>query len=83
MGVLRSTQSMEAEVEEMRAALLLTGACRRGAGAAKRAAEGAPEARTVCVTGGASFVGFALVHRLLRHGYHVRLALETQGWYCT
>ncbi|XP_015692797.2 cinnamoyl-CoA reductase-like SNL6 [Oryza brachyantha] len=83
MGVLRSTQSMEAEVEEMRAALLRhgAGAWRSGA-AAKRAAgaeEGAaPEARTVCVTGGISFVGLAVVDRLLRHGYIVRLALETQ-----
>jgi hypothetical protein len=38
----------------------------------------APEARTVCVTGGISFVGLAVVDRLLRHGYAVRLALETQ-----
>ncbi|KAF0923553.1 hypothetical protein E2562_006556 [Oryza meyeriana var. granulata] len=83
MGVLRSTQSMEAEVEEMRAALLHHGAgAWRSGGAAKRAAgaeEGAaPEARTVCVTGGISFVGLAVVDRLLRHGYTVRLALETQ-----
>uniref|UniRef100_A0A0E0L655 3-beta hydroxysteroid dehydrogenase/isomerase domain-containing protein n=1 Tax=Oryza punctata TaxID=4537 RepID=A0A0E0L655_ORYPU len=84
MGVLRSTQSMEAEVEEMRAALAPLGrhdAWRSGA-AAKRVAgaeEGAaPEARTVCVTGGISFVGLAVVDRLLRHGYAVRLALETQ-----
>jgi nucleoside-diphosphate-sugar epimerase len=33
----------------------------------------------VCVTGGISFVGLAVVDRLLRHGYAVRLALETQG----
>ncbi|KAK3137907.1 hypothetical protein QOZ80_5AG0362000 [Eleusine coracana subsp. coracana] len=80
MGVLRSTQSMEAEVEEMRAALLLTGAgaCWRAAKRAARAQEGAAEARTVCVTGGTSFLGFAVVDRLLRHGYSVRLALETQ-----
>jgi hypothetical protein len=88
MGVLRSTQSMEAEVEEMRAALLLgpglaawrssgTG----GAAAAKAGAEeGAAEPRAVCVTGGISFLGLAVVDRLLRHGYTVRLALETQGW---
>lgn len=88
MGVLRSTQSLEAEVEEMRAALMLHGAWawRPGAGggaAAKRAARAAEpagaEARTVCVTGGTSFLGFAVVDRLLRHGYDVRLALETQG----
>jgi nucleoside-diphosphate-sugar epimerase len=34
---------------------------------------------TVCVTGGISFIGFAVVDRLLRLGYTVRLALETQG----
>ncbi|KAG2625546.1 cinnamoyl-CoA reductase-like SNL6 [Panicum virgatum] len=86
MGVLRSTQSLEAEVEEMRAALLLHGAGfgarRPGGAAAKRAARAdeaaGAEARTVCVTGGTSFVGFAVVDRLLRHGYNVRLALETQ-----
>lgn len=79
---------MQAEVEEMRAALF-----HGGGGAAgwrpsagdndvKRAVdgdEGAAGPRTVCVTGGISFVGFAIVDRLLRHGYTVRLALETQG----
>jgi hypothetical protein len=35
--------------------------------------------RIVCVTGGISFVGFAVVNRLLEVGYTVRLALETQG----
>ncbi|CAM0953595.1 unnamed protein product [Alopecurus aequalis] len=87
MGVLRSTQSMAAEVEELRAALLLgpgVGAWRRsGAGAAALksgpgAEEGAAEPRAVCVTGGISFLGLAVVDRLLRHGYTVRLALETQ-----
>ncbi|KAL5221786.1 hypothetical protein ABZP36_026499 [Zizania latifolia] len=88
MGVLRSTQSMQAEVEEMRAALLhghgaTAAGWRPSAGDAdvKRAAggdEGAAAPRTVCVTGGISFVGFAVVDRLLRHGYTVRLALETQ-----
>ena len=84
--MLRSTQSLEAEVEEMRAALLLHGAGAwrpGGGGAAKRAARAAEaagaEARTVCVTGGTSFLGFAVVDCLLRHGYDVRLAIETQG----
>ncbi|NP_001288486.1 cinnamoyl-CoA reductase 1 [Zea mays] len=82
MGVLRSTQSLEAEVDELRAALL-AGGWRRSAGHAdaKRAPRGdagGAAARAVCVTGGISFVGFAVVDRLLRHGYTVRLALETQ-----
>jgi hypothetical protein len=83
MGVLRSTQSLEAEVDELRAALL-AGGWHRSAGHAdaKRAPQGdarGAAARAVCVTRGISFVGFAVVDRLLRHGYTVRLALETQG----
>ena len=90
MGVLRSTQSLQAEVDELRASLLVDGGrgaavgWRRSAGHAdaKRAPGGevgGAAAATVCVTGGISFVGFAVVDRLLRHGYTVRLALETQG----
>lgn len=82
MGVLRSTQSLQAEVEEMRAALLLPGGAAAGwkpSGGDAGGEEGAAGPRTVCVTGGISFVGFAIVDRLLRQGYTVRLALETQG----
>lgn len=98
MGVLRSTQSLQAEVDELRAALGLAGSgghgeaaggggWRRSAGRGHADAKRAPggdagagaAARAVCVTGGISFVGFAVVDRLLRHGFTVRLALETQG----
>ncbi|GJN18273.1 hypothetical protein PR202_gb05416 [Eleusine coracana subsp. coracana] len=83
MGVLRSTQSLQAEVDELRASLMVGAGWRPSGGHAhaKRAPgdePGAASARTVCVTGGISFVGFAVVDRLLRHGYTVRLALETQ-----
>ncbi|XP_072967101.1 cinnamoyl-CoA reductase-like SNL6 isoform X2 [Typha angustifolia] len=87
MGVLRSTQSLEAEVEEMRA-MLLRGSEGFGGGewkmrspAVKREMDGdggAEHGTMVCVTGGISFVGFAVVNRLLALGYTVRLALETQ-----
>nr|CAB3477725.1 unnamed protein product [Digitaria exilis] len=94
MGVLRSTHSLQAEVDELRAELPAGGGGVHGpAGGwrrrsdAKRApgadeAGGGADARAVCVTGGISFVGFAVVDRLLRHGYTVRLALETQGTGC-
>ncbi|KAG6533067.1 cinnamoyl-CoA reductase-like SNL6 [Zingiber officinale] len=36
------------------------------------------EGREVCVTGGVSFVGSAIVQRLLRRGYAVRLLVESQ-----
>jgi hypothetical protein len=83
--MLRSTQSLEAEVDELRVVLLAGGGgWRRSAGHAdaKRAPRGnagGAVARAVYVTGGISFVGFAIVDRLLQHGYTVHLALETQG----
>jgi hypothetical protein len=84
MVVLRSTQSLQAEVDELRASLLVGPGWRHSGrhADAKRTPGGEPggaAARAVCVTGGISFVGFAVVDRLLRHGYTVRLALETQG----
>ncbi|XP_065022395.1 cinnamoyl-CoA reductase-like SNL6 isoform X1 [Musa acuminata AAA Group] len=87
MGVLRSTESLEAEIEEMREALLRSGGIGRahvrkaGSGSVQRRADGdggVGDERTVCVTGGISFVGFAVVNHLLDRGYTVRLALETQ-----
>ncbi|THU46565.1 hypothetical protein C4D60_Mb09t06270 [Musa balbisiana] len=86
MGVLRSTESLEAEIEEMREALLRSGGIGRtqvrkeGSGSFRRRADGdggVGDERTVCVTGGISFVGFAVVNHLLDRGYTVRLALET------
>ncbi|TKV95273.1 hypothetical protein SEVIR_9G352100v4 [Setaria viridis] len=74
----------------MLAALLLHGvagfgARKSGGAAAKRASRleeaACAEARTVCVTGARSFVRFTVVDRLLHHGYNVRLALETQGFF--
>jgi hypothetical protein len=80
MGVLRSTQSLQAEVDELRASLLVENGWRpSGVRVDAKRAPGGAAARTVCVTGGISFIGFAVVDRLLRHGYTVRLALETQG----
>ncbi|URE09101.1 3-beta hydroxysteroid dehydrogenase/isomerase family [Musa troglodytarum] len=87
MGVLRSTASLEAEIEEMRETLLRSGGGGRadvlkaGPGGVRRRVVGdggGGDARTVCVTGGISFIGFAVVNRLLDRGYTVRLALQTQ-----
>lgn len=35
--------------------------------------------KLVCVTGGVSYFGFALVNRLLLHGYIVRVLVDNQG----
>ncbi|RWW14983.1 hypothetical protein BHE74_00007415 [Ensete ventricosum] len=85
MGVLRSTESLEAEIEEMllrRGGIGRTQVRKAGSGSVRRRAEGdgrVDDGRTVCVTGGISFVGFAVVNHLLDLGYTVRFALETQG----
>lgn len=88
MGVLRSTESLEAEVEAFREMLprgsgsLEFGAWKTGSGAVRRwtdGEEGEGHGRMVCVTSAVSFLGFAIVNRLLAHGYSVRLVLETQG----
>lgn len=86
MGVLRSTQSLQAEVEEMRHMLRGTSrdAFKMQPASVKRSTGGDQlegDQRLVCVTGGISFLGFAVVNRLLELGYTVRLALETQGHY--
>ncbi|KAJ8458485.1 hypothetical protein OPV22_031411 [Ensete ventricosum] len=84
MGVLRSTESLEAEIEEMllrRGGIGRTQVRKAGSGSVRRRAEGdgrVDDGRTVCVTGGISFVGFAVVNHLLDLGYTVRFALETQ-----
>ncbi|XP_010925686.1 cinnamoyl-CoA reductase-like SNL6 [Elaeis guineensis] len=87
MGVLRSTESLEAEVKEFREMLLRSGgglefgAWKRGSGAVRRGTggeEGEGHGRMVCVTSAVSFLGFAIVNRLLSLGYCVRLALENQ-----
>lgn len=84
MGVIRSTESREAEVEEFREMLLRgtgTTPWKRGPAAAPRRSEGdefAGDCRMVCVTSAVSFLGFAIVSRLFSRGYSVRLALENQ-----
>ncbi|KAG1346903.1 putative Cinnamoyl-CoA reductase-like SNL6 [Cocos nucifera] len=87
MGVLRSTESLEAEVKEFREMLFRSsgglefGAWKRGSGTVRRGTdgeEGEGQQRMVCVTSAVSFLGFAIVHRLLSLGYCVRLALENQ-----
>ena len=37
------------------------------------------EDKLVCVTSGVSFLGLALVNRLLLHGYSVRVLVDNQG----
>ncbi|KAJ6837518.1 cinnamoyl-CoA reductase-like SNL6 [Iris pallida] len=83
MGVLRSAESFQAEVEELRGMLLAGTAAAPRKGSAREAYGGDraedPD-RTVCVTAGISFVGFAVADCLLSRGYSVRLALDSQDF---
>lgn len=88
MGIWKSDAAV-AEAEELQKAIFRwtggggnaqkpgpDGVGRRSQG---RGGEWSEDGRTVCVTGGVSFVGSALVDRLLGRGYTVRLLVESQG----
>ncbi|KAG1368025.1 cinnamoyl-CoA reductase-like SNL6 [Cocos nucifera] len=87
MGVLRGTESLDAEMEAFREMLrrssgsLEFGAWKTGSGAVRRWTDGEERrghGTVVCVTSAVSFLGFAIVNRLLALGYSIRLAVETQ-----
>lgn len=84
MGIVRSEERQRAEIEELRCMLLACAAVHRrkdddGLGAPPRAAARDDGERTVCVTSGVSFLGRAVVDRLLLRGYSVRILVDTEG----
>lgn len=92
MGLVRSEERQRAEIEELRRVLLACAAVHRrkdgdGIGAPPRAAPRGDEdeddegdgGRAVCVTSGVSFLGRALVSRLLLRGYSVRILVDNEG----
>ncbi|KAJ0985850.1 hypothetical protein J5N97_004206 [Dioscorea zingiberensis] len=86
MGVLRSMVSLGAEMEELRRTLRSEISYggewkqEKGGLAMRKTQDNkfVDESRTVCVTSGVSFLGFALVNSLLARGYTVKLTVETQ-----
>ncbi|XP_030469981.2 cinnamoyl-CoA reductase-like SNL6 [Syzygium oleosum] len=94
MGFVRSEERQRAEIEELRRVLLACAAVHRrkdddGIGAPPRAAPrgddddeddeaGGGGGRAVCVTSGVSFLGRALVSRLLLRGYSVRILVDNE-----
>ncbi|XP_077244121.1 NAD(P)-binding Rossmann-fold superfamily protein [Tasmannia lanceolata] len=82
MGIVRTTESRKAELEEIHRQLLQT-IGRKGIKRNLTEDEGEEEEeeeseRLVCVTSGISYLGFAIVNLLLNRGYSVRLAVENQ-----
>lgn len=90
MGIVRSEEWPRAEIEELRRMLLACAAVHRrkdedGLGATPpRPAprddddDGDGGGRAVCVTSGVSFLGRAVVNRLLLRGYSVRILVDNE-----
>ncbi|KAG6502492.1 cinnamoyl-CoA reductase-like SNL6 [Zingiber officinale] len=86
MGIWRRSDAEAAAVEELRKEVMRqTGSSvgnvrKPGPDGVRRKKDGgaAREGREVCVTGGVSFVSSAIVQRLLRQGFAVRLIVESQ-----
>lgn len=88
MGIVRSEERQRAEIEDLRRMLLACAAVHRrkdddGLGAPPRASPGEDGGggcggRAVCVTSGVSYLGRALVNRLLLRGYSVRILVDNE-----
>lgn len=88
MGIARTEETKRAEIEEFRRMLLSCAAVhwRKDEGGLKGLmrpwrgiADGDDQEKVVCVTSGISYVGRAIVNRLLLHGYSVRIVVDNQG----
>lgn len=87
MGIWRRSEAEAAVVEELwkevtrRTARAVGNVRKLGPDGFRPKSDGgaAKEGREVCVTGGVSFVSSAIVLRLLRQGFSVRLIVESQG----
>ncbi|KAK8710237.1 hypothetical protein V6N13_145571 [Hibiscus sabdariffa] len=81
MGIARTRHEYD-ETRELKALVALAAMERRDNGEFKglipRSAIVDLRDKLVCVTSGASFLGFALVNRLLLHGYSVRVLVDNQ-----
>ena len=86
MGIARTQdEKNEREFEELRQTLVAFTALERRKengefkGLSSHNANVDLEDKLVCVTSGVSFLGLALVNRLLLHGYSVRVLVDNQG----
>ena len=92
MGIVRSEERRKTEMEEFRRMLLASASVHRRKdfdGARFPSKNAAPDNaaadedgdrdRPVCVTSGLSFLGVAVVDRLLSRGYSVRIVVDNPG----
>eukprot|EP00262_Sarcandra_glabra_P016227 TRINITY_DN5227_c0_g1_i2.p1 TRINITY_DN5227_c0_g1~~TRINITY_DN5227_c0_g1_i2.p1 ORF type:complete len:276 (+),score=39.33 TRINITY_DN5227_c0_g1_i2:69-896(+) len=79
MGIVRTGERRKAELEGINRMLLRTvsfdGGIEKGGGGQRL---GTAEEKLVCVTSGISYLGFAIVNKLLHKGYWIRLAVDNQ-----
>lgn len=84
MGIVRPDESRRMEIEELRRMLLsCAGVYRRKEEEALRLSGPAmpleQDDKLVCVIGGVSYLGIAIVNQLLLRGYSVRILVDNEG----
>ncbi|XP_058180360.1 cinnamoyl-CoA reductase-like SNL6 [Rhododendron vialii] len=81
MGIIGQYETQQLEIEEFRRMLLSCAGMRRGKEGDEfrdPARHATAEEKVVCVTSGISFLGIAIVNRLLLRGYSVRLIVTNE-----
>ena len=86
MRIVRASENFSAELKEFLCAAVQRrrdddGFRGSGGGKSRNAMDLDPDGgnRLVCVTGGVSYLGRAIVKRLLVHGYTVRIVIDCEG----
>lgn len=87
MGILGAEEGMRVELEELRRMLVACAGLQRrkdeeqfkGDRVSSRGMDTDDADKLVCVTSGVSYVGLALVKKLLVRGYSVRVIVENEG----
>jgi len=87
MGILGAEESVRMELEELRRMLVACAGLQRrkddeefkGVRVSAKGIDTDDAERLVCVTSGVSYLGLAIVNKLLLRGYSFRIIVESEG----
>lgn len=87
MGIVRTDESRKMELEELRRMLVACAGLQRrkdqeefrGVRVSSKDMDTDDVEKLVCVTSGVSYLGLAIVNKLLLRGYSVRIIVENEG----
>lgn len=90
MGIVRTEESRKLELEELRRMLVACAGIQRrkdqeefkGVRVSSKENKDDILEKLVCVTSGVSYLGLAIVNKLLLRGYSVRIIVENEGNFC-